>query len=258
MSFLTQYLLPFLACFAVLYFFAWLLMVLLDRIKSRIAAYFGVKAQLYFGCLGIWIHEASHAVFALIFHHRILQINLMEFRVQGDQATLGHVDHAYNPHSIYQMIGNFFIGLGPLMGCSGFLALCLRLLQPEFYHSLTGDLKALTTQPRFFSWSNAFQQLPQAIQWDGKIFIFMLLLLLTVIGFGLSWSDLKNSFYGLPFMLILGLIVNLTGWLLHWPLDAFWTQLAVNTFVFFGLITIVTLMYGLFIWLLSEIVSFWF
>jgi len=75
---------------------------------------FGVKSYLiFFGWLGTAIHEIGHAFFALIFGHRIIEMKL--FTPNSGTGTLGYVNHSYNPDSIYQNIGNFFIGIGPII-----------------------------------------------------------------------------------------------------------------------------------------------
>ena len=77
-------------------------------------SFWGSYLFLYgFGWLGCSIHELSHALFALIFGHKIKEITLFEPNSNGE--SLGHVSHSYNKKSVYQKIGNFFIGIGPLL-----------------------------------------------------------------------------------------------------------------------------------------------
>jgi hypothetical protein len=59
------------------------------------------------------LHEASHAVMALLFFHKIAEFSIMSF----DETTgrLGCVTHTYNKHSLYQSCGNLFIGIAPFM-----------------------------------------------------------------------------------------------------------------------------------------------
>ena len=81
------------------------------RISLR---FWGRNLFLYgFGWLGCSVHELSHAFFALIFGHKITEIKL--FAPSKDGESLGHVSHSYNKKSIYHKIGNFFIGISPLL-----------------------------------------------------------------------------------------------------------------------------------------------
>lgn len=75
---------------------------------------FGQKLYLIlFGWLGTTIHESGHALFCIIFRHRITDIKF--FSIHPRSQTLGYVNHSYNPDSVYQEIGNFFIGIGPII-----------------------------------------------------------------------------------------------------------------------------------------------
>ena len=74
----------------------------------------GRNVYLYaFGWLGTAIHELGHAFFALIFGHKIDEIQL--FSPDSKNVTLGYVKHSYNRKSFYQQFGNFFIGIGPIL-----------------------------------------------------------------------------------------------------------------------------------------------
>ena len=74
---------------------------------------FGHTIYLYgFAWLGIAIHEISHAIFVIIFGHKLNKIVLFSPKSDG---TLGYVEHSYNEKNVYQKLGNFFIGLGPVI-----------------------------------------------------------------------------------------------------------------------------------------------
>jgi hypothetical protein len=76
--------------------------------------FWGRNLFLYgFGWLGCSVHEMSHAFFAIIFGHKISEVEL--FKPNSNGESLGHVSHSYNKKSIYQKIGNFFIGISPLL-----------------------------------------------------------------------------------------------------------------------------------------------
>ena len=66
-----------------------------------------------FGWLGTIVHEAGHAGMCIAFRHRITEIEF--FNPDPVSGTLGYVNHSYNRDSIYQTIGNFFIGIGPII-----------------------------------------------------------------------------------------------------------------------------------------------
>jgi hypothetical protein len=66
-----------------------------------------------FGWLGTVVHELGHAFFCLVFGHKITDIKL--FHLDSQTGTLGYVKHSYKPGNIYQLSGNFFIGIGPIL-----------------------------------------------------------------------------------------------------------------------------------------------
>lgn len=70
--------------------------------------------------LGTPIHEASHALIALMFGHKIHKISWFQM---GKDGRLGYVEHNWNRRSLYQSIGVFFIAIAPLL--AGFSAIVL-------------------------------------------------------------------------------------------------------------------------------------
>lgn len=98
-------------------------------VQSRLSRRFGWKSVLWTGWLGTPIHELSHALFCVLFRHRINEIAL--FRPDPSLGRLGYVNHLYDPRSRYQVVGNFFIGTAPFLG--GALALygLLWLFDPQ-------------------------------------------------------------------------------------------------------------------------------
>lgn len=74
----------------------------------------GNAGRILFSFIGTPIHEASHALMCLIFGHKIVDIKF--FIPNPNSYVAGYVNHTYNPKSIYQNIGNFFIGLAPIFG----------------------------------------------------------------------------------------------------------------------------------------------
>ena len=81
------------------------------------------------GWIGTPVHELGHAVFCILFRHRIVEMRL--YTPNSTDGTLGYVNHSYNPQSTYQRIGNFFIGVGPIIFGAIVLYAALHYLVPE-------------------------------------------------------------------------------------------------------------------------------
>lgn len=105
---------------------------LIYRYFSRV---FGWAGVLITGIIGTPIHEISHWITAKIFGHRIESVSL--FRPHKRSGKLGHVTHSYDSRSIYQTIGNFFIGASPLIAGSLIIATIFRLTLPAQWTVLT-------------------------------------------------------------------------------------------------------------------------
>ena len=94
----------------------------------RLAERFGWKVVLWTGWLGTPIHELSHAVMCKLFNHRIDEIALFEPDLQS--GRLGFVRHSFRRGNWFEEVGNFFIGIAPLIGGSIALAILLWIFFP--------------------------------------------------------------------------------------------------------------------------------
>lgn len=84
-------------------------------------AHFGVV-----GWIATAIHELGHALFALLFAHRVTRVRWFSFR--PSDGARGQVEHQYDPRSAWQRLGLFFIGVGPIVAGTLLVALAARLL----------------------------------------------------------------------------------------------------------------------------------
>ena len=107
---------------------ALVMQLLSNSIRKSLAKIFGIQGYIYLTAPGVMIHEIGHAVFCLIFRHKIVEMKLFSPEEDG---TLGYVNHSYNPNSFYQRIGNFFIGTGPIWFGVAVLCLISWLLLPN-------------------------------------------------------------------------------------------------------------------------------
>jgi hypothetical protein len=94
---------------------------------KSLANAFGSGGTYVVAWLGTPVHEFGHAIFCLIFNHRIADMKL--FAPDPNTGTLGYVYHKWNPKNPYHVIGNFFIGIGPMiLGCGVLFGLFYLLI----------------------------------------------------------------------------------------------------------------------------------
>jgi hypothetical protein len=112
-------------------------------IEKKIFKMLGWKKAMWTAWLGTPIHELGHAIFCLLFGHKITEIKF--FKPDPVSGVLGYVNHSYNPNSLYQNIGNLFIGAGPLFFGSAVVYLLTITLLPnisyliEDYHRIASS-----------------------------------------------------------------------------------------------------------------------
>jgi len=187
---------------------------------------FGSKGTYLVAWLGTPIHELGHALFCLIFGHRIEDMQL--FKPDPNTGTLGYVYHTWNPKNPWHVLGNFFIGIGPIViGCAALFALFYFLIpdSPQVWDSIVGGASQLEDGASVGSYFTVFGDTTLAIirhifnvanfsTWQFWVFLYLSICVASNIR--LSWSDFKHSLAGLgcvvlPFFLI-NLISLLTGY----------------------------------------------
>ena len=178
----------------------------------------GYHVQIVTGAIGTPVHELSHALFCVIFGHKIVEMKL--FAPNALDGSLGHVSHSYRKKNLWHQLGNFFIGIAPILGGTGVLLLLLRLLLPATFsgissalayggssivsssgsfsadaliHTVTEMLKALFLPENFKSW-----------QW----YVYMLLAVFILMHMEVSPSDIRSGFLGFVFFALIFLAVD--------------------------------------------------
>lgn len=188
--------------------------------KQLVVNRWGVRPLLFFGGVGIIIHELSHFIVALLFRHQVTRVSLLRLPKPNDPTDnrLGSVEHQWNPKSFYQQAGNVFIGIAPIIGNVVALVLFTNWLVPNLISGWsTLDFFTNTTLSRFLIW-------------------LFLTINISIGGFDLSRADLVNSRAGLLTLVALILLVSLICALIPLPtgLTASLTQL--RNIIYFSLI----------------------
>src|SRR3989338_10199174 len=102
-----------LAALGIFFAFGFILAKLQEKTQNNYYQTVGLKGILWTAWFGTPIHELGHVFFAKLFHHKITQISL--FKPNPETGNLGHVSHTYNKYSLYQRLGNFFVGAAPML-----------------------------------------------------------------------------------------------------------------------------------------------
>ena len=68
---------------------------------------------LFFGWLGTIVHELGHLLFCKLFGYKIIEVKL--FAPNLEDSELGRVRYAFSWLNPYQVIGSFFVGIGPII-----------------------------------------------------------------------------------------------------------------------------------------------
>ena len=181
------------------------LIALLRRLFCSISGAAGPKILLITGIIGTPIHELSHAFACIIFGHKIRKIKL--FAPDPTSGSLGYVKHSYNKKNLYHQIGNFFIGVAPLLFGTSLIVLLMYLLVPSVFLSVTRVALNLSVGATFpigefigFFGSAIMSIILSLRSTEG--WIFMILAVLIASHMELSGSDIKSGLLGLLFILL--------------------------------------------------------
>lgn len=190
--------------------FTWLIHFLEDLTQRRLASRFGWKSVLWTGWLGTPVHELSHALMCVVFRHQIVDMAL--FKPDPVNRRLGYVVHSYERGNWYQEIGNFFIGVAPLLGGTTVLLGLLMLFYPE-----TGQQSLFQTDPQLSFWtqvshavSGLFSGLFQARNlFSVKLWLFLYLVICVGSHMGPSAEDYRAALWGGVLMALVLVAISL-------------------------------------------------
>jgi len=189
------------------------------KANSYFFAAFGYKGILATAWIGTPVHEMGHALMCLIFGHKIMDMRLL--MIDRADGTLGYVTHSYNRRSVYQTVGNFFIGIAPIISGIGVLFLSLYYLLPNsfkvFEVSLHKGVMSKSFDLTFVKGvASASLVLIQSIFTLSNLFsphfwIFLLIAIGVSSHMALSGADIKGATHGLVSLYIVLLSLTMVS-----------------------------------------------
>ena len=174
------------------------------------------------GLIGTPIHELSHAVMCIVFGHKIEEMKL--FQTDDENGVLGYVYHSYNRRNIYHVIGNYFIGIAPIVVGALVLYLIMKGLIPNAYSEISSNIQSLIVLQSNGIDSDIFSYVFDVCigafvsifttDFGFKTIIFLILCLCISLHMNLSGADVKGSLTAIPLIAILLFIVNFALYLI--------------------------------------------
>ncbi|MBU3218401.1 metalloprotease family protein [Clostridium estertheticum] len=180
---------------------------------------FGWKAVAITAIIGVPIHELSHAILCLVFRHKISKLVLLQRK--DENGVLGYVNHAYNPNSIYQQTGNFFIGIAPIFGgISAIIALMYTII-PKTYNQFISismvninitKINSVSLNGILNSYIDLIKIIFSVTNFSNPYFILFLFLAICISShISLSSADIKGASKGLIVIFFIVLALNTFG-----------------------------------------------
>ena len=204
--------------FAGVFVFGLIINVLSQFTYKSLEKAFGNGGVYLAAWLGTPLHELGHALFCVIFRHKIEDIKF--FKPDKVNGTLGYVYHTWNKKNPWHIMGNFFIGIGPIiLGCMVLFGLFYILIpgSSQVWDVIPIQSTGLDGQSaRIYldAWSNsalAFIRLifttDNLVNWRFWVFLYLAVCLSANIR--LSWSDFKHTVSGLGCFIIPFFLFNL-------------------------------------------------
>ncbi|MDR4947395.1 hypothetical protein [Neobacillus cucumis] len=213
----------------------------LERLSnSYLTRAFGPKGVMVTAWIGTPIHEIGHLLQCFIWGHRVSRVRLLQ--LNHPSGILGFVEHHYNPNSMYQQVGNFFIGLGPILSGIGSLILGMYFLVPQSFlvfkteveqHIQFKQLDLTLLKTIWESISIICKSLFTIENLINPLFWLFLIIAFSISShIALSKADIKGSARGLSTIFIVLVLLNIISRLLNWNTYDLIVKLAgYNTYV---------------------------
>ena len=102
-----------------------------SKIEEKNAYYLGsgagMKGLIATGVIGVPVHELSHYIACRVFMHNVERVELFRPKKGLRDGVMGKVIHSREKGNVYQMVGDFFIGVAPVITGSFLLYILMTL-----------------------------------------------------------------------------------------------------------------------------------
>lgn len=218
------------------------------------------------GYIGTPVHELSHALMCVLFGHTVKKISM--FGDSRRSRTLGYVEHTYYRGNLYHQIGNFFIGISPVLAGGLVILLLVRVLTPDIYFGMrteTAHIGAafaagfdggavLSLLGGVGSMMGALFSLDNFLSW--RWWLCMLIVFSIAIHMEVSRSDILSGIRGLSVISAMLLVADIILGLLFPKALAAVTSACVTAGIFIALLMLIPAVFSFIIGGISLIVIF--
>lgn len=218
-----------------------------SKANFYIQSVFGRKGIMLTAWIGTPIHELGHLLMCYLFRHRVDEFKLFDLRAKN--GVLGYVNHSWNQKSLYQNIGNFFIGMGPIFSGTAILILGMYLFLPDSFAKFSNYLTFDPGQPGLYTLMKIFTLTAQLFESifstknlaSSGFWVYFALAIAISSHIALSKEDLKGAGRGLVAIFVFILMVNVVALVLNADFSGFFTGiLTLNVYLLaFSMISIV-------------------
>lgn len=230
----------------------------------------GRGAVLATSIIGTPVHEIGHALMCLLFGHKITDMSL--WQPASADGTLGYVSHSYNSRNPYKVLGNLFIGVGPIFSGLGVLTLMLWLCFPSALDQYLDASRAMVASGEngFVLFFEGLKLFPHAIgeaiaSDDVSVWlriIGVIVILSVALHIELSPADIKGSLGAIPLYLLLVLLVTVICSLIGSSASsavtealAMFSATLTSLFVIVLVVSLLELLIALPVWIIRKLVQ---
>lgn len=207
MSFLIDFLAQLISIFGIITAIG-LILYLCQKLVFKICGGKAYNVVKYMGIIGTPIHELGHAFFCILFRHKIVDMKLF---TPSNPRVLGYVSHSYKKKNPYQVIGNFFIGIGPIIFGTAVLSLLMFIIIPNVFKDYYSNIQALSDFNILNMFKHSFYSLKELFignYTNPWWYLFVFISFFIVLHMILSPEDIKGSLNGVILIILLLIIID--------------------------------------------------